>query len=35
MPDYPLTELRQSFEKTNKQEKIKIPRSSFFGNLEL
>ena len=33
MPDYPSTELRQSFE--NKQEKIKIPQSNFFGNLNL
>ena len=34
VPDYPLTELRQSSEKT-KQEKIRISRSNFLGNLEL
>ena len=34
MPDYPSTELRQSSEKT-KQEKIRIPQSNFFGNLNL
>ena len=33
VPDYPSSELRQSFEKT-KQEKITIPRSNFFGNLD-
>ena len=34
VPDYPSTELRQSSEKS-KQEKIRIPRSNFFGNLKL
>ena len=34
VPDYPSTKLRQSSKKT-KQEKIRIPQSNFFGNLEL
>ena len=34
VPDYPSTELRQSSGKI-KQEKIRIPKCNFFGNLEL